>query len=174
MQKTTRVTRNLQEFWDIPYMLMSPFISRLMPDYQRYIETCGEVSSKWGLRLQIKHFLTEENADEPDLLKFNDRWTTDANTLLDNKAPPGNRTAPVSVSGTRFPNVATSSTKRIVRVSTPFFNVKTGEYILRLLRRVLLGLFQRKCAKVRPQPGREIIDVPRNLVEKKKGKKNRD
>ena len=47
---------------------------------------------------------------------------------------------------------------------------KQGEHILRMPGRVLLGLFQRKCAKVWPQPGREIIDVPRNLVEKKKGK----
>ena len=69
------------------------------------------------------------------------------NTFLDNKVPTGNRKALLSVSGTRFPNSATSSTKRIVRISAPFFDEKTGEHILRMPRRVLLDLFQRKSVK---------------------------
>lgn len=105
-----------------PLYVDESLILRLMPDYQRYIETCGEISSKWGLRSRIEHFPTEGNADRPDLLEFSDKWMTDYNTFLDNKVPTGNRKALLSVFGTRFPNSATSSTKRIVRVSAPFFD----------------------------------------------------
>ena len=76
-----------------------------------------------------------------------DRWATDDNTFLDDKVPTGNRTTLLSASGTRFPNSASSSTKRIVRMLAPFFDEKTGEHILKMPRRVLLGLFQRKGAK---------------------------
>ena len=72
---------------------------------------------------------------------------TDANTFLDDKVPTRNRTALLSVSGTRFPGSACSSTKRIIRTFAPFFDGKTEEYVLRMPRRVLLGLFQGKCVK---------------------------
>ena len=126
--------------WWVPYLTSRARLSR-------YIETCGEISFKWGLRSRIEHFPTEENADRPDLLEFIDKWMTDYNTFLDNKAPTGNRKALLSVFVTRFPNSATSSAKLIVRVSAPFFDEKTGEHILRMPRRVLLDLFQRKCVK---------------------------
>ena len=72
---------------------------------------------------------------------------TDYNTFLDNKVPAGNRTALLSVFYTPFPNPTTSSTKRIVRISAPFFDEKTGEHLPGMPRRVLLDLFQRKCVK---------------------------
>ena len=76
-------------------------------------------------------FLTEENGDRPNLLEFMDKWATDDNTFLDDKVPTGNRTTLLSVSGTRFPGSASSSTKRIVRMLAPFFDEKTGEHILK-------------------------------------------
>ena len=68
------------------------FISYIMPVYQRYIETFGEISSMGKLRSRIERYLIEENSEKPDLLKFIDEWVTDANTFIGDKVPTRDRT----------------------------------------------------------------------------------
>ena len=54
-----------------PLYVDEPLISRLMPDYQKYIETCGE---KLQVRATVTEYISdEENKDRPDLLGFIDK-----------------------------------------------------------------------------------------------------
>ena len=123
------------------------FISYIMPVYQRYLETFGEISSMGKLRSRIERYLIEENYEKPDLLKFIDEWVTDANTFIDDKVPTRDRTALVSVSGARSSMSSSSSTKRIVKAFAPFFNENTGKYNLEIPRRTLLSLFEGRCER---------------------------
>ena len=124
-----------------------PFISRLIPVYQRYIETYGQISSMGKLRSKIERFLIEENGDKPDLLEFIDQWMTDANTFIDDKVPTGGKTALISVLGARSSMPSSSSTKQIIKAFAPFLNEKTGRYTLDIPRKTLSSLFDGRCVK---------------------------
>ena len=117
------------------------FIAYIMPVYQRYIETFGEISSMGKLRSRIERYLVEESPEKPDILKFIDDWMSDANTFVDDKVPTKDRTALVSVSRAR------SSTWRILKAFEPFLDEKTGRYILDIPKKTLLSLFEGRCVK---------------------------
>ena len=123
------------------------FIAYIMPVYQRYVETFGEISSMGKLRSRIERYLIEENSEKPDLLKFIDEWVSDANTFIDDKVPTGGKTALISVLGARSSMPSSSSTKRIIKAFAPFLNEKTGRYTLDIPRRTLLSLFDGRCVK---------------------------
>ena len=117
------------------------FIAYIMPVYQRYIETFGEISSMGKLRSRIERYLVEESPEKPDILKFIDDWVSDANTFVDDKVPTKDRTALVSVSRVR------SSSWRILKAFEPFLDEKTGRYILDIPKKTLLSLFEGRCVK---------------------------